>query len=59
MSLKHGWHWTKNRFHADDELIKATDLSNVIRELLRRVEQLEEARAVEALEAELATRSGV
>ncbi len=57
--MKYGWHQAKNKFHADDELIKATDLSNVLREVLRRLEQIEEKFEDDEIAAEVKARSGV
>lgn len=38
--IRLGWHWTRNKFRADQDVI--SEVGPVIRELLRRVEQLEE-----------------
>ncbi len=57
--MRYGWHWTKNKFHADDEVIRATDLSNVLREVLRRLEQIEEKFEDDEIAAEVKARSGL
>lgn len=42
--MRLGWHWRRNEFHSEQEN-PITALGPVIRELLRRLEQLEERMA--------------